>query len=350
VSRYYSIVIGPETAAPLGNPSAAPSGNTGATFTNQVNGMVDLGAHDVELDIPVVGFAQSMGMATVTVWGVSKAQVSQAADFQGAPISVYGGMQNGLPLATAAASQAGLLVAGTVFQSFGNWQGVVQNLVLVIANDGGLRQDSGCTLAFTWKKGTTLAAAIQQTLAAAYPSLKTNINISSALVLPADEMGVYQTIQQFAGYVKDVSQQIVNGANQDGTYPGVDITLNNGVFSVFDGSSPSNPKALNFQDFIGQITWIDAFTVQFNMVMRSDIAIGDTVTFPSSLQYATISSQSSNSQARNQAAFQGTWTINMVRSVGRARGPAAQDWITTFRAFSSTALPDATNPSGGTSG
>jgi hypothetical protein len=347
--RYYSIVIGAETAGPLGNPSSAPSGNAGATFTNQIGGKYARGAPLVELDIPIAGYAEPAGQATAIIWGVSLAQISQGADFQGAPVTISGGMQAGLPLATAAAAtQQGVLVSGIVLQSYGNWMGVNQSLGLTISTDGGVTQDVGCNLHFTWPKGQLLADMIKQTLAIAYPSLTPNINISPSLVLPADEPGVYYTIQQFARYVKNVSQDIVNGSNPNAFYPGVDIVIKDKTINIFDGSTQTTPKQINFQDLIGQPTWIDAYDIQFNTVMRADISIGDTIQLPSQLQFLSLTGANSQSQARSQTAFQGTWTVNFIRHVGNSRAPDAQSWITTFRAYSNQAPPATTNPVGGT--
>jgi hypothetical protein len=346
VSRYYKVAIGANTTAPSGS-TVAPSGNAGATWTNQVNGLPDPNAQQVELDLPVAAYAEPAGPALphVKIWGVGLQQISQAADFVGAPISVYGGMQAGLPLATAAAGQAGLLVSGTVFQAFGNWQGVNQTLDLVIQpGPPGGTQDQPAGLSFLWKKGVQLSAMLKQALAQAYPGVTANVNIAQNLVLPADEQGFYGTLPQFANYVKAISQQLGGG-----TYPGVDIVIKDGAFNVFDGSSKTSPKQLNFQDQVGQATWIDAFTITWNMVMRGDVPIGDVVTLPPLTQYQAVTTQASQSQARNQAAFQGSWTVNFVRHVGNSRAPDASAWITNFRAYSNAAPPSATSPLGATS-
>src|ERR1700678_2618115 len=122
MARFYKIVVGSETATPPGG--GAPSGNQGATFTNQIQGpngpMCDLGAPQVELEITAYQADNPLGGSFVRIWGVSIQQIAQASDFNGAPISVYAGMQNGLPLATADTSQAGLIAQGYVQQAYGN--------------------------------------------------------------------------------------------------------------------------------------------------------------------------------------------------------------------------------------
>lgn len=344
MSRLYRIEIGAETAAPVGNPNSAPSGNAGAVFTNQINGKPDPGALQVELDIPVTAFATPFGAGYVKVWGVSIAQVEQAADFNGAPITVTGGMQKGLPLATAAAGQSGVLVKGVILQAYGNWMGVNQTLDLVISTDGGATQNDPASLSFLWKKGSELKDMIQQTLSKAYPKLKLDISISSGLTLPADEPGYYSTIQQFCTWLKSVSQEI-----KGGKYPGVDVTLSGDTLRVYDGSSAADPVLIAFQDLIGQPTWIDAFTVQFSTVMRADLKVGSVIKFPPASQFLTVTTQNSQSQARSKSTFSGTWTVANVRHVGNSRSDSAQGWMSTFRAYANDAPQSATNPTGNSS-
>jgi hypothetical protein len=345
VGRYYKIAV---SAA---DPNGLGTGGSGQGWTNQVNGKSDPNAQQVELDIPVAGYAQPAGPALphIRVWGVGLAAVNQAASFfdaqgNGAAISVYGGMQTGLPLASAAAGQAGLLVSGTVFQAFANFQGINQTLDLVIQpGPPGGTQDQPAGLSFKWKKGTQLSAVIKQALAQAYPGVTANVNVSSALVLPADEAGVYGTLPQFGNYIKQVSQQILGG-----NYSGVDIVANNGVFNVFDGTNVRSPKPIKFQDLVGQVTWIGPFEITWNTVMRSDIAVGDVVALPSVAQFQSVTTQATQSQSRSQPAFQGSWLVSFVRHIGNSRAPDASAWITNFRASALSAPQFVNNPLGET--
>ena len=78
---------------------------------------------------------------------------------------------------------------------------------------------------------------------------------------------------------------------------------------------------------------------------RADLAIGKTITFPKGIP--TTSSQSElGQQPSDQTAFQGDFTISMMRHVGSFREPAGLSWITNFQAYgtitdnSQTSLPD----------
>lgn len=340
MSRFYKIVVGPETAVPIGATTA--SQNAGATWTNLVNGKADLGAQTVEFDIPAATFDAPAGQAFVRIWGPSKAQISQASDFNGAPISIYGGMQAGLPLATAAAPQSGILLRGQIFQAFANWQGITQTLDFVVIVDGGFTQSDPGNFAFMWNKGQRLGDVINQVLRTAFQGkgYAIDIKVSDSLVLAHDESGVYSTLQQFSTYVKGVSQDIMGG-----DYPGVSIILNDNTLSAFDGTvAPSQPATTIYQqDFIGQVTWLDAFTIQFNTVLRSDLQVGSVIKLPELAGAQAVTSVNSQSNARAKNTFQGTWTVSYMRHVGNSRAPDAQSWVSTFQAYSNQAPPDLTS-------
>lgn len=346
MSRFYRLVIGPQTAAGpariANGAPAPPSDNAGAVWTNLVNGKADLGAQTIEFDLPVGQFDTPLGGSYVRIWGPSKQQIGQASDFNGAPISIYGGMQKGLPLASAAASQAGLLVKGMIFQAFGNWQGINQSLDFVIITDGGATQSMPANLSFTWNQGQKLGDAITQTLQTAYAAkgYKVVVNISPNLVPAQTDHGVYQTIEQFSTYLKGVSQDIMGG-----DYQGVGITLKDDIFTVTDGTNTDAADAIQIieQDLIGQVTWLDAATISFSTVLRSDISVQSQIKLPAlaGLQAVTNANSASNARAKN--TFQGTWTVKLVRHVGNSRAPDAQSWITNFQAFTNTVSPAASS-------
>lgn len=353
MSRFYQIIVGAETAAPAGAISSGPSTNNGggpiasgasnlagATWTNLVNGQADLGAQMIELDVHAFEFDAPTSQSYVRIWGPTKQQISQASLFNGAPIQVFGGMQKGLPLATAAANgQAGLLISGQIFQAFGNWQGLTQTLDFVITSDGGATQSKPANLSFLWLKGQPLSLVIQQTLKIAYPGYQVNINIDPNLILTQTVAGTYDTIQRFATFVKGVSQNILGPS-----YAGVSITLADGEFNVYDGSGDTfvqAPKQILIQDLIGQPTWLGPNQVSFSTVMRADLSGGDGITFPAFAGYEAVTTPQSGSNARAANTFSGTWQIQYIRHVGNSRAPDAQSWISTFQAISKQASPAA---------
>lgn len=352
MSRYYKILVGPETTSPTGFTPA--SNNAGAMWTNFLEpkngqpGRADLGAQTVEFDIWNYSFDEAVSLGSVKIWGPSKAQIAQAFDFNGADIQVFAGMQPGLPLATADynAKQQGLILSGQIFQSFGNWQGVNQTLDFVVIPNPGGTQSQPANLAFNWQQGQPLSEAINSVLSAAFPNFKSpKININSALVLPNDEPFTYTTFEQFCKYVRNLSQNIL-GANQQ-NYQGVLIAQQGNQFLVFDGTKVDDGTTSNqiaTKDLIGQVTWLGPYQIQFNTVLRADLRIGDTVQFEPIAGLQAITSVQSASNVRQQNTFAGNWQITKVRHVGNSRAPDAQSWITTFQAISQEANPEVVTP------
>ena len=324
--RYYRIEIG-------ANPDAATAagGNSGAVYTSQVGGKNDPGALRVVFDLPVTTFAEFTNNNFVRIWGVSLKTISQAANFNGSPISIYGGMATGLPLATEAFNnnQQGLLVSGTIYQAFGNWIGTDMTLDLNIISNGGATQADPANLVLDWKKGTPLGVAIQNTMATAFPAYTVNAEgLNQNLILGSDETAYYQTVQQFAAYLKRASLAIVGG-----TYNGVDITLRDKAFYVFDGTTPTSPTLLKYNDLIGQPTWVGPREVQFNCVLRADLAVGDYIKFPPTAVTTTAASMASQRPALT---FLGSFNIVYIRHVGDSRQADGQSWITTVNAQATT--------------
>jgi hypothetical protein len=327
--RYYSIVITDPKTGKVRLPPGAPSGQR-ATYTSlNAAGLTSPGALNVEMDIPVTTFAAPDGDsgAYVKVWGVSLAEISQAADLNNQQVAVYGGMQKGLPLATAAFNdgQAGLLVQGYVFQAFGNWVSTEQSLDIVIKAGEGPTPGAK-NLVLNWKKGVSLGDALKSTLTTAFPGYTADINISPKLVFNQDETGYYSTVTELADYVRQASLAIIGGK----TYAGVDIQLSQTKFTVRDGTTSTTPKKIKFQDMIGQPTWIQSPLIQVKTVMRSDIKLGDSIQLPPALITNTAAAQSSLVNQR--ANFQGSFTVQRVQHFGHFRQPDAASWNTTFDA------------------
>jgi hypothetical protein len=327
MSRYYSIEI-----------------DGGPTYTSFANGVTNPAALQVELDIPVAPFASpGAAGAFVKVWGVPLSDIGQAKNLRFKNVIVRGGFQKGLPLANA--SQAGLLVHGYIWQSFGNWIGVDQSLDLVIIAGAAPADTSNPSvppnLTLYWPAGQPMSDAIRSALATAYPSFTTTININPNLKLLAEEAAFFHSLEEFARYVKATSKAIIRTT----TYPGVDIVLKGTVLNVYDNtpaaasssstagsaSAATPDKTVAFQDLIGQPTWIEAPYIQFKTMMRADLSVGDQVALPKT--FANNSAGSQSSLINQQVAFQGKFQISAVRHVGNFRQATADAWVTVFEAF-----------------
>jgi hypothetical protein len=332
--RYYDLKI-TNAAGQIYQPSGNgfTLGSTGTTFTSWANGINIPGALNIEFDAIVYPLNTPQGNTHIKVQGVGLGMISQAAQLAGANFVLSGGMKPGLPLATAAAGQAGILLQGTIYQSYGNWQGADQTLELIV-NPGALSSDLEQIILFNWPAGTPLSAAITATINQAFPGYKPTFSITD-LTLANTEVGAYDTFWQFAGYLTGLTQRLgaaVNGSQ----YSGVQITLAGNKIYVYDNSIATTPKMIAFQDLIGQPTWIDALTVNFKTMLRSDIAVGTTIKFPQGIQtpYALTapSAPAPNAPVSSKTAFQGNFVIQEVHHFCNLRQSDADSWATAFSA------------------
>jgi len=318
--RYYSIVVT--------NVSNTPE-KTGVykIYNSQIRatGQPDMGALNVELDLPVTVYALAENTASVRIWGISLDDITQSANMIGMQMDVFGGMQKGLPLANP--QQAGLLLHGRIFQCFSNWIGNAMTLDFVVsANIGSV--DFAANIVLNWEKGQKLADALTATLTTAYPDFTIDesvLNINENLVLPNDEPGYFATLTQFSQYIKTLSKAIINQPD----YNGVDIKISGSTLYIYDSAIGKQPKKILFTDLIGQPARIDSVTIQLYLAMRGDIQIGDLITLPVTPLITTPASLSQFPVAnRNGSIFQGTFFVQKIRHVGNFRSPNPLDWMT----------------------
>lgn len=322
--RYYSIVLG-GSGGPPNNFPAAQGGQNNATFTSLINGQNDPGALDLEIDINTAPYAVPMGSSFIRVWGVTLQQISQASQLNYKPIDIYVGMSKGLPLANPA--QQGLVARGTIYPAFGNWIGTDMTLDMMLIGPTGSQQ-SPANLVHNQPAGMPLGDAVKNTLSQAFPTYTPKVNISAGLVLPNDEFGFYQTLTQYAYYIKQLSMKILGPKN----YQGVDIIQQGSNLVVADGTgTQASPKTISFLDLIGQPTWLGLNTVSVKTVMRGDINVGDYVSLPQT--QATVSA-SSSPQFRTSSVFQGTFFVQQARHIGRFRQPTGDAWVSVFQCIS----------------
>src|SRR6266576_4629767 len=145
------------------------------------------------MDITVID-ADTFKSAEITIWGIPLQTISQATNFINQSFTLSAGMKPGLPLATAQSAEAGKLIQGYVYASWGNWVLTDMTLNFVIfpgdAPDKPPQPNAPNpppkNIVLNWKKGDPLSQALQQTLQTAYPGQTANINISSQLVAPQD--------------------------------------------------------------------------------------------------------------------------------------------------------------------
>jgi hypothetical protein len=315
------------------------------------DGSTNPNALNIELDLPLYNFAAPLNYAKVKIWGISlssgrlvqkvQAQagqvpgsISEATDLNGADILVSAGMAEGLPLANP--KQYGPVLQGKIFQAFGNWVDTDMTVDMFVTTDGQAIQTAPTNLVVHWKKNHPMSEALETALRTAYPQLAApKINISSSLVWSEDFVGHYQTIEQLAQHINQVSLSIITS-----DYNGVDITLVGNGMVVYDGTVKTRPIQLIFTDMIGQPTWISANQVQVSLVMRSDITVGDFIKFPP-FAPTTATEAEFRQQAKDRSLFQGVFMVNEMRHVGNFRQPSANSWITVITANTAELFDDA---------
>ncbi len=352
--RYYELTLtnakgqilqmGPNGFTPrtTGRPtfsSRIPNPNGNGTINNP-------GALNIELDMPVAPFATPQGLQSIRIWGIGLRQIGQSADLnpnfatgvQGAGFTLIAGMAPGLPLATAAAPYAGVIAQGSVFQAFGNWQGVNQTLELVVLPMSASLSPPG-GIAFSWLPGQPIGNAIQAALAPAFPGFAINVSIGAQIVQSQSSVtvpGWYESLWAFADMIAQQSQAIGARTLANDFYPGVSIAVKGKTIVVYDGLTDVKTIALKFQDLIGQPTWIGPAQVSFKCVMRGDIQLGDQVTFPTGVisPYALTTSAAAipGAPSRSSSTFKGTFSVNDVHHFGNFRQPDADSWVTAYTA------------------
>lgn len=342
--RFYAITITNPATGKLIQPGYFKSINAPWSYGSFLNGQTLTNALNIEMDIPISTYNNPRQGSFLRIWGVSLGELSQAANLNastfgpGMGITISAGMARGLPLANPA--QAGVIVQGSIFQAFGNWEGTSQTLDMELLPPMGT-DAAPSNIVINWKAGTPLSQAIAATLKSAFPTYTVNVAISPNLVLSHNQTGAYPTLSDFASYIYELSLSIIGG-----TYIGVSIAVYGTMIQVYDGTQPygatsiTNPKQINFQDLIGQPTWISPTTINFKTVMRADIHIGDYVKMPANVvaPYVLTAPGAAfpNAPSRNKSIFQGAFLVQEMHHFGNYRQPTAEAWVTTFDAVAIT--------------
>lgn len=292
----------------------------------------------MQLDLVAAPAATPSGNCTVTIEGVDFTSLQQSVQYAGMDIVVSGGMTQGLPLVTP--SQRGVLLHGSIYQSFGNWVGTDMNLNFVIVYGGNTFENPG-NFVLNWPAGTPLSTALANTLNVAYPGYARVMNIKN-YVNSFPVLHQVPTLHTLNTMLKSLTKSA--------TSPGVDISLlNTDTLFVADGSVLTPAVQLNFIDLIGQPQWLGGdptsggYIMQFTTVMRADIQVYSYVMMPKGLFYTpgivtTNAGANPLGQLKLQSAFQGPFRITAVRHIGNFRDPNGASWATVFKAV--TALPE----------
>lgn len=174
-----------------------------------------------------------------------------------------------------------------------------------------------------------LSSAIQQTLSTALPGLPLNIQISPMLKLGYQDAGVYQSLEQYIGYIHDLSQSILGATLSDKNYLGVRASSDGRSLDIWDETSNLGNTTVSPYDLIGQPTWIERYQVQIKTAMRGNIKPGMTVSLPTTLFNVEAGAiQLGTSEQRSNLTLGGSYLVNHVRHIGDFRNPDGNNWCT----------------------
>lgn len=358
--RYYDIKFTDPDGALIPDFGFARQGYP-TTYTSFLNNATIPGALNIEFNIPQAPWATPQQGSWLRIWGVGIDELAasnklspfvQGNDVRLNGVVISAGMKKGLPLAKP--EQAGVIIQGSIFQPFGNWQGTNQYLEMVLLPAVGVTTGKQINIPFNYPKGTQLSDAIKQSLTTALSSYTVRVFVSSQLVLPYDANASYQALSQFATMLLKLSSQPAFSGIATlggGTYPGINVKVVGTTVTVYDGTieyndqnTHANPKAIAFEDMIGQPTWIGPASVSVKTVIRADVNVGDFITLPQTLSVPYVLSLPGASvpgaPSRSNAAFQGTWVVVNKRNFGNSRNPSADAWCSVFN-ISSVQQPNA---------
>ena len=280
----------------------------------------------VNFDIPFSNASSPAGLAYIRIYGVPFDQLAQASNLNNNVIIIYGGMSAGLPLANP--QQQGIILKGKIWSAFGNWQGneVVLELIVTVAD---VDSTTVQNYSITWEKGQQLTDAVKQTLQIAYNAKPINIvgSFDPRLIATSTQIGTYQNLTQLGVIVKDASKAIINDIN----YNGANITQTNNGFVIYDNSTAYKPKKLSFTDFIGNATYTDYNMINFKLVLRGDLVVGDVITMPPKSNIAN--SRNSYTQFRDNLSFQNNFRISQLRHLADSRTNSSESWCTVVDAY-----------------
>ena len=317
--RYYDIQL-------LDNDGNATSHYT----TLDGSGKTNLGALQVEFDIPMYAYATPGSAITLKIWGISLADISQVKDLNDKKIKLYAGFRPGLPLATLAynAKQSGLILQGVVYQAFANWVGVNQWLELfIVSTDAAVDQKLNVT--FQWSPGQSFQAAMTQTLQTAFGA-GASINFAITDKLSTSEVVTHkvESLTEFGQFIQQLTQPIIGGS-----YAGVQVYRSPTSYQVYDYTVAQTPKEILYTDLIGQPTWLDPASIQLTVALRSDISPGDLIKLP---QTAVVTQSGVINRFQNPLAYQGTFSVQSVRHIGDFKQADAMAWITIIECYSNS--------------
>jgi len=183
-----------------------------------------------------------------------------------------------------------------------------------------------------------MSSAIQQTLSTAFPQANVNVVISDALKLMYQDAGMYQSVEQYAGYIQKLSQSIM-GSKQ---YPGVQLTSYNQTLTATDFTKTIGTSDINYLELIGQPTWLTIVTISVKVVLRGGLHISWGCTLPQTLVGFSGADAFAGGPApdqRTHITLPGDYVVTRVLHIGDFRNPDGAAWSTNYEMITTASVP-----------
>ena len=307
--RFYSLLI-----------TDPATGNALRKWESHPGGVYDAQAPNIIFDIPIAGDGSPTGGQSIIIEGISLDDLVKSQDFTGLQFQLKAGMAQGLPLANPL--QQGVIAQGSIFQSFGHWEGTEMSLAFVCYPDDYTLSTPG-NFVISWQKGQQLSEALQQTDSTVFPKVPIDIHISPTLVTQNTEIGFHPNRTGLAQWVHQVTSAM--------GHP-VTVIYQNGKINIADDTYTPPPMQINFTDLVGQPTWLDVNVLQVKFVMRGDITILSWMQMPQGMTsqpgFVTTLQASQASRLKYESTFQDNFLVAEMRHLGNFRSPEGSAWVT----------------------
>lgn len=325
--RYYELSI---TQPGAGSPQLLLS-------TKNKDGRNNANALDIFFDMPVAPSDVGIGAQTITIRGLGIDNLTQGKVFVGGTLVLKGGMQKGMPLANP--KQAGVLLVGTVWQSFTNWVGTVQELELRVLPVVGTL-DAPAALVLNAPEGVELGSAVVKALQNAYPDKVIQNRLKSQYISVRTLYAYYGVLSNFASDVYSISA----GISDNNT--AIRIAIQKDEFLVYEvaadtsalsaASADRSIVALEISDLVGQPSWIKPGVMQVTCILRADIMIGTQIKMPevaiNAPGFVQTLAPSLPSSLNYTSAFKGNFLVSLIRHIGGYRSLDDKAWVTVIEA------------------
>lgn len=288
--------------------------------SHNANRLQKKGFLKIELNAVLTGIdANANVLGSLKVWGLGLKEIFTGSDYMSQPVTVRVGMGKGLPFANP--NNRGVAFTGMVdFRAFPQHTGLDQYLALQVKSGGQSKFPDYVTL--EWNKGEKLSDVLFRSL----KGVKVEIAIRDDLAM-FDEASIsgthkarFTTVQGFSEFLNYYSKKIV--AKTD--YQGISVIAYQNGWLITDFTKPSEPKKLEFYDFIGQPTFQQQGVFDCELICRGDLQVGDYVAFPDRMQ-ARLNQQAAVIP-RDQITLKGAFVISQIAYNLNSRGNTARDW------------------------